>query len=76
MPPVTTSAWRGQAVEEAAEPLELGGAVERSEVGVGHVGPADRLGLGLLDQGGHEVVVDPGAASTRVAAVQSWPALK
>jgi hypothetical protein len=38
--------------------------------------PTLALFLGVLREGRDEVVVDPGPASTRVAAVQSWPALK
>jgi hypothetical protein len=41
------------------------------------VGPPVLCRRGLLGQRGHEVVVDAsGAAMTRVAAVQSCPALK
>ena len=75
-PPVSTSACAGSGSTKPLDPLQLVGVVERAEVGVGVVGPATVWSPGLLDQGGDEVVVDAGPASTRVAAVQSWPALK
>ena len=73
-PPVTTPA-RGQSVDIAGHHLELDLTVEGTEVDVGQVGRAHHLCLGTRREGIHELRVDARAAITRVAAVQSWPAL-
>src|SRR4029450_1863959 len=47
------------AVQEALNPGQLVGVVEGAVGGVGVLGRAGGGALGLLDQGGQEVVVDP-----------------
>ena len=50
----------GQPVDHAGDPLELVGVVERAVEDVLVVGQAGLDALGLLGEGGHEVVVDAG----------------
>ena len=66
----------GLALEEALDALALARGVERPERGVRGERVADHEALGLLGQPGRpRRRRRPCAASTRVAAVQSWPAL-
>ena len=67
----------GCAADQVADVPELVRVVDRPVQDVLIVGVI--AGLGLLDGLGHrrqELVVEPACATTRVAAVQSWPALK
>jgi len=66
----------GRAGDETLDPGELVRVVQRAEVGVGYVQAAGCGVVGLLSQRGGQVGGDAGAARTRVAAVQSCPALK
>ena len=67
---------RGAALEKALDALALARGVERAERRVRRQRVADHEALRLLGQAGDDVVVDAWPpASTRVAAVQSWPAL-
>ena len=75
-PPVSTLAWSGSRSMNPVTRSSWAGVVQRAEVRVRHVRAGHRLAAGLLGQRLGQVVGDPGAASTRVAAVQSWPALK
>ncbi len=58
VPPVTTSAASGPALEVAAQSVQLGGAVERAEVGISTSVPPTFWLFGPLAEGGDELVVD------------------
>ena len=66
----------GQPVQEADDPLQLVGVVDRPDERVLVVGQADRVALACSERAATKSSWMRGPASTRVAAVQSWPALK
>ena len=65
----------GLALEEALDPLALAGRSSGPRVAPSAIVVAEERRPWLRRQAADQVVVDPAEASTRVAAVQSWPAL-